>query len=66
MQAFDQMQRDRIRELTDAGETIMRATERVKHETREQYFRLLNKYADIPVYTLPFPSLDYDPPPRAA
>lgn len=66
MEEFDRMQRARIAALTEAGETHARALERVKHETRAEYFTILRECGDLPLYSLPFPSNDYEPPPRAA
>ena len=56
MAEFDRKQQERIKELTDAGETIILATERVKQETREEYFRLLRDHADIPVFSIAYPA----------
>ena len=62
LDAFDRMQRERIAELTAAGETHERALERVKYETRPEYFRILHECGDISVYPVSFPSNDYRPP----
>lgn len=63
---FDKMQRQRILEAVESGEEHHAALERIKKETWPEYLRILQEYNDAPIFRSPFPSNDYEPPPRAA